>query len=203
MNSKSPCAMTCVLLVLLNPLGTHAWGQQASTRLQVLILEGDGVTNMIRSGAGRDVVVQVRDENGQPVSQAAVMFFLPNQGPGGTFPDGGLTLTTTTNSQGQAAARGIRINNQPGTMQVRVSASYGGQTANAIATQANASSGSSGAGMSFTTKLLIIAGLAGAGIVAGASVGRGGSSGSSSPASPTVTPVTTLTVGTPVVGGPQ
>ena len=198
MNSKSPRAIFCALLVLLNLPGTHAWGQQASTRLQVLILEGDGVTNMIRQRAGRDVVVQVRDDNGQPVSQAAVIFFLPNQGPGGTFPDGSLTLATTTNNQGQAAARGIRINAQPGTMQIRIVASYGGQTANAIAAQANAAGGTSGGGMSFTTRLLIIAGLAGAGIAAGAAVGKGGTSSSS----PTTPPGITISVGTPTVGGP-
>lgn len=199
MNLKSQCAVCCTFLVLLNLFETPAWGQERSTRLQVLVLEGDGVTNMISQRAGRDVVVQVRDENGQPVSQAAVIFFLPNQGPGGTFPDGGLTLTTTTNNQGQAAARGIRINSQPGTMQIRVAASFGGQTANAIATQANAAGGGSSSGISFSTRFLIVAGLAVAGIAAGAAVGRSGSS-SPGPAAP---PSATITVGSPTVGGPQ
>ncbi len=199
MNLKPVCAIACTFLVLLNTWKIPAWAQ-ASPRLQILILEGDGVTNLINQRSGRDVVVQVRDENSRPVPQAAVSFFLPNQGPGGTFQDGATTLTITANDQGQAAARGIRLNTLPGTMQIRVAASFAGQTANAIVTQANAAGGKSSGGMSFTAKLLIIAGLAGAGIAAGAVVGRGGGSSSSAPTAP---PGATITVGSPTVGGPQ
>jgi len=131
-----------------------------------------------------------------------VIFFLPNTGPGGTFANGANTLTTTTNAQGQAVARGIRFNNQAGTMQIRVAASYAGQTASAIITQTNvlgsaASGGSSGGGMSLTTKLLIIGAIVGGGIAAGVIIGtRGGSSS-------TATPTTTITSGTVSVGAPQ
>jgi hypothetical protein len=109
-------------------------------------------------------------------------------------------LTTTTNAQGQAVARGIRFNNQAGAMEIRVAASFAGQTASAIITQTNvlgaAASGGSVGGMSLTTKLLIIGAIVGGGIAAGVIVAnRGGGS--------TATPTTTITPGTVTVGAPQ
>jgi hypothetical protein len=96
-------------------------------------------------------------------------------------------------------ARGIRFNNQAGSMLIRVAASFAGQTASAIITQTNvlggAAAGGATGGMSLTTKLLIIGAIAGGGIAAGAIVAnRGG--GSSSPSTINITP------GTVTVGGP-
>jgi hypothetical protein len=143
----------------------------------------------------------VEDENHKPVAGAAVIFFLPNQGPGGTFANGSTSLTTTTNAEGRASARGIRFNNQAGAMEIRVSASFAGQTASAIITQTNvlgaAASGGSAGGMSLTTKLLIIGAIVGGGVAAGVIVAnRGGGS-------TTTVPTTTITSGTVTVGAPQ
>jgi hypothetical protein len=156
----------------------------------------------VKQRVNREPIVQVEDENHKPIAGAAVIFFLPNDGPGGTFANGSMTFTTTTNNQGQAVARGIRFNNQPGSMQIRVSASFAGQTASAIITQTNvlgvAASGASVGGMSLGAKLLIIGAVVGGGIAAGVVVANhGGNSGSTTPATISITP------GSVTVGGPH
>ena len=178
------------VLLLLDFTRLPAWGQNP-TSLQILIVEGEGAINNVKQRVNREPIVQVEDENHKPVAGAAVIFFLPNDGPGGVFANGSTTLTTTTNAQGQAVARGIRFNNQAGSMQIRVAASFAGQTASAIITQTNAlggaAAGASTGGMSLTTKLLIIGAIVGGGIAAGVIVAnRGGGSA-------TVTPATTIT----------
>ena len=102
----------------------------------------------------------MEDENRRPVAGAAVVFFLPNLGPGGVFANGTKSLTVSTDAQGRAVAAGIRRNDVSGQMQIRVSASYGGQTASAVITQTNIAT-PSGRGLSTTAKVLIIVGIAG------------------------------------------
>jgi hypothetical protein len=188
-----------IFLALVNLLGTPGWSQQNPASLQIVIVEGEGALNNIKQRVNRDPIVQVEDENHKPIAGAAVVFILPNQGPGGTFANGTSTLTTTTDAQGQAVARGIRFNNQVGNMQMRVTASSGGQTATAVITQTNLIGASSGGGAGGSgVKWLIIAGVAGA-VAAGVIIAtRGGGS-----SSPTPTPTVTITPGTPTVGAPQ
>lgn len=173
---------------------------QTPTSLRIVIVEGEGAINNIKQRVNREPIVQVEDEDRKPVPGASVTFFLPSQGPGGTFANGTNSMTATTNAQGQAVARGIRFNNQAGTMEIRVAASVRGQTASAIITQTNvlgsASSGPSGGGMSRTTKILIIAAVVGGGAALGIlATHRGGST--------TTTPTTTIAPGTVTVGAPQ
>jgi hypothetical protein len=205
MRPRTPHSLFLIVLLLLNFTGLPAWGQNP-TSLQILIVEGEGAINNVKQRVNREPIVQVEDENHKPVAGAAIIFFLPNSGPGGTFANGTNTLTTTTNAQGQAVARGIRFNNQAGTMEIRVAASYAGQTASAIITQTNvlgsATSGGSSGGMSLTTKLLIIGAIVGGGVAAAVVLaGHGSSGGSTGSAGGTGT--VTITPGTVSVGGPQ
>ena len=198
MHPRTPHCLFLIALLLLNFPGLPAWGQ-APTSLQIVIVEGDGAINNVKQRVNREPIVQVEDQNHKPVAGVAVIFFLPNQGPGGTFANGTTSLTTTTNAQGQATARGIRFNNQAGSMQIRVAASFAGQTASATITQTNvlgiAASGGAVGGMSLTVKLLIIGAIVGGGVAAGVIVAnRGGGS--------TATPTTTITPGTVTVGAP-
>lgn len=193
-----------VLLLLINLFGTQLQAQPAPTALQLLIVEGDGAINNVKQRVNRETIVQVEDENHRPVAGAAVIFFLPNQGPGGTFENGSTTFTSTTNAQGQATVRGIRFNNLAGPMQMRITASFGGQTASLIVNQTNVvGAGAAGAtastGMSAATKwLIIIAAAGGAAAAGGIALGRGGGN------SPTPTvPSVTVTAGAPTVGAPQ
>ena len=201
MHPRTHHSLFLIFLLLINFTGVPLWSQNP-TSLQILIVEGEGAINNVRQRVNREPIVQVEDENHKPVAGAAVIFFLPNQGPGGTFASGTNSLTTTTNAQGRAVARGIRFNNQAGAMEIRVAASFAGQTASAIITQTNvlgaASSGGSVGGMSLTTKLLIIGAIVGGGVAAGVIVAnRGGGSSTST------TPATTITPGTVTVGVPQ
>lgn len=200
MHPRTPHCLFLIALLLLNLPGLPVWGQTPAS-LQIVIVEGEGAINNVKQRVNREPIVQVEDENHKPVAGAAVIFFLPNQGPGGTFANGSTSLTTTSNAQGQAVARGIRFNNQAGPMEIRVAASFAGQTASAIITQTNvlgaAASGGSVGGMSLTTKLLIIGAIVGGGVAAGVIVAnRGGGS-------TTATPITTITLGTVTVGAPQ
>jgi hypothetical protein len=208
MRFKSPCSLILIPLLILNLVGLPAWGQSAAS-IQIVIVEGEGAINNVKERVNREMIVQVEDQNHKPVAGAAVIFFLPNDGPGGTFANGTNSLTTTTNAQGRATARGIQFNGQAGAMQVRISASYAGRTANAVINQTNALTGAStagsgigggsGGGLSLTTKIIIIGAIVGAGAAAGIIVGTRGKSSSGSSAPPTVT----ITPGTPTVGGPQ
>jgi hypothetical protein len=201
MHCRTPHALFATFLLLINFTGLPAWAQNPAG-LQIVIVEGDGAINNVKQRVNREPIVQVEDENHKPVAGAAIIFFLPNDGPGGTFANGSTTFTTTTNSQGQAVARGIRFNNQAGSMQIRVAASFAGQTASAIITQSNvlgvAASGASVGGMSLGVKLLIIGAVVGGGIAAGVAIANRG--GNPTPANPTTI---TITPGTVTVGGPQ
>jgi hypothetical protein len=186
-------------LLLLNFFRVPGWAQEPP-RLQITIVEGEGAINNIKQRVNREPIVQVEDENHRPVAGAAVVFSLPGQGPSGVFPNGSQTLTTTTDAQGRAVAAGIRPNNQVGQLQIRVTASYQGQTASATITQINALGAAQTTGLSGTAKALIIVGIIGAAAAGGAiAATRGGSS------STTGTPAgaIVITPGTPTVGAPH
>jgi hypothetical protein len=181
-------------LVLLNMFSAPAWAQQPTAALRIVIVEGDGAINNVRQRVNREPIVQVEDENRKPVAGAVVLFFLPEQGPSGTFANGSRMLMAITDNQGQARASGIRPNNQSGPLQMRVTASFQGLTASAVITQTNVAgaAAASAGGLSTTAKIWLIVGIAG-GAAAGGIVAATHNSG---PAPIVLTP------GTPTVGGP-
>jgi hypothetical protein len=191
--------VSLVLLISLNLLRAPAWAQ-APTGLSINIVEGEGAINNIRQRVNREPIVQVEDQNHKPIAGAVVIFFLPDSGASGAFPDGSHMLMTVTDNQGRATARGIRPNNQSGPMQIRVTASFQGLTASSVITQTNlagAATASGFAGLSTAAKLVIILGIAGGAAAAGAIVATHTSASSSAPPS-----TVTLSPGTPSVGGP-
>jgi hypothetical protein len=167
--------------------------------LRVLVTEGDGAIIHANQRTAPQVVVEVDDADGKPREGATVLFFLPDKGPGGTFSNGTNTLTVRTDAMGRATAYGMHPNKQPGVFQIRVSASYGGQTGNATVTQniVTMSSVSGGGGVGFGTKAWIILAICG-GAVAGAVIAATHKSSSS-----TSTPGIVITPGAPSVGAPQ
>ncbi len=188
-------------LVLLNMLGAPAWTQQPPSGLRIVIVEGDGAINNIRQRINREPIVQVEDENHKPVAGAVVLFFLPDQGPSGTFTNGSRMLMTVTDAQGQARPSGIRPQQPkpPGLlMQIRVTASFLGITASAVIAQTNVAGAaprlSASAVSSTTAKIWLIVGIAGGAAAAGIIVATHNSS--SGP------PAIVLTPGTPTVGAP-
>src|SRR5689334_24308851 len=113
-------------LLILQTLPLPVGAQEG--QLNLVIVEGEGAINNIRQRTAREPIVQVEDENHKPVAGAVVVFLLPNDGPSGVFPNGSRSLTVTTDSKGQAIARGLRPNNISGRYEIRVQASYQGKT---------------------------------------------------------------------------
>jgi hypothetical protein len=189
----------CVLLAGLWTVPAFAQDAAPPPKLGIVVVDGEGAINNLKDKTTHEPVIQVQDENQKPVAGAAVVFFLPNSGPGGTFFDGTRSLTVTTGADGKASIRGISFNNLSGQMQIRVTASAGGQTATATITQTNLSGLGNSPGMSTKAKVLIVVMVAAAAAGAAVALTRGGSSSSSSSSS---TPPVTITAGTPTVGAP-
>ena len=189
------CAAAVCLLVV-NPWTVPIRAQEPPPKLEIVVIEGEGVINNVNERLTHEPSIQVQDQNQKPIAGASVVFFLPNQGPSGAFFDGTKTLTITTDAQGRAVARGIKLNGIAGQMQIRVTASSGGQTATAIVTQTNIGGG--GKGLSKTAKIIIIVALIAGGTAGAIAATRGGSSSST----PAATPPITITAGTPTVGAP-
>ena len=173
--------------------------------LNLVIVEGDGAINNIRQRTARAPIVQVEDENHKPVAGAAVLFLLPDHGPGGTFADGSHTLSVTTNAQGRATAHGMHLNSIQGQFQIQVTASYNGLTATATIGQsiaAGAAAGAAGgaaAGAALTTKAIVIIAVVAAAAAGGTAVALTHSSGSNNS---TAASGTVITPGTGTVGPP-
>lgn len=178
------------------------FAQAPAHTLNLVIVEGDGAINNIRQRTAREPIVQVEDENHKPVAGAAVIFLLPEHGPGGTFADGSHSLTVTTNAQGRAAAHGIHLNNAQGQFQIGVNATYNGMTATATISQSIAvgAAGGAGAGVAagLSAKAIVIIVVAAAAAAGGAAYAATHTGGSSS----TTVAGTTITPGTGTVGPP-
>ena len=137
------------------------------------------------------------------------MFRFPLNGPGAAFPGGKNSQTVRTNGTGQAAALNWVANNEVGTFEVHISATYGNQIGETTIKMSNATrvadedirkARKHGSWWSPTwVKLAVIGG--GAAAVAGIILAtRGGGGGTTpAPAPPTIT----ITPGTPSVGGPR
>ena len=138
---------------------------QSSEKLNIVVVEGNGVINDIHQRTGRELVVRVEDADGKPIRGVVLAFAMPTEGATAAFADGSKMLVTVTNEQGTAIARVV---NQVGTgpMAIRVNASYEGRTAstrisqvNMLVPQAKKSGGSS----SKLTVILVVVGAAAAG----------------------------------------
>jgi hypothetical protein len=167
----------------------------AQQRLSLIVVEGEGAVNNVKQRTSRATIVQVEDENHRPVAGAAVIFLLPNDGPGGSFVGGAKTAALVTDSNGQAVMPRMQPNQLTGSFQIRVNASYQGMQAAITITQSN---GEGAAGSSSTPPakpashtgisgkaIGIIVAVAAAGAVGAAVALRGG--GSSQPGTPPAT----------------
>ncbi len=103
-----------------------AFAQNLPTQLNIVVLDGEGVTSPVHQHATRDPIIKVEDDDHQPIAGASVVFALPVSGTSGEFANGSQTLVVTTDKDGQAAARGLRVNDIPGRLQISVIASFRG-----------------------------------------------------------------------------
>ena len=177
--------------------------------LNIVIVEGEGATNNIRQRITREPIVQVEDANHKPVAGAAVVFSLPAHGAGGTFANGAHTLTTVTDEQGRAVARGFTTNSSRGPYKMHVTASSGGGTAVADISLVNIAAAGAGAAAGtaagISGKLIAVIAIVGAAAAGGAiaATHSGGGGGSSSTINGGATGPTTITPGTGSVGPPH
>ena len=170
--------------------------------LKVILLSGNQGMNDLERKVMVPLVVQVVDQNDQPVDGAEVVFRFPLDGPSASFADQKNAQTFRTNADGQAAATGWTANGKVGTFQVQVTASRGNELGSATISMTNVTRivGAARARekhwwSSKWTKIGIAVGAAGI-IVAVILVTRG----SGSKTAPTVI---TATPGSPTIGGPQ
>jgi hypothetical protein len=132
---KSLLPLGLCFLMSFDGLISVALAQAVPARIDIVVMEGEGVTSYIRQRVTRDPVVKVEDDDHRPVAGAAVSFALPVSGTTGEFASGSKTLTVMTDSNGLAAARGLRTNEVPGRLQIYVTASYQGLRARALVNQ--------------------------------------------------------------------
>jgi len=190
------CATVLAAASLLSPV---IQAQAPGAGLQITILDGEDAMNNVRQRTAREPIVQVEDQNHKPVAGAAVIFLLPNDGASGAFSGGARTFTAVTDNKGQAIARGLRPNHIAGRYQIRVQASYQGQTAQAQINQTNVAGVSASTGASAVPKWLVAV-LVGA--VAGSVVAVATHGGASASAAIASVPIT-VTPGTGSVGAPR
>lgn len=103
--------------------------------LQIRVVEGEGAAYPAGSRAIRGLTVEVTDEAGQPVPNAAVSFRLPETGPTGVFSNGTRTEIASSASNGRATIWGMKWNRLPGAFAIRVTAAKGETRAGAIVPQ--------------------------------------------------------------------
>jgi hypothetical protein len=165
-NIPTRCLLSLSLAFLLAvPSAVYSSPLQApgASKLNLVIVEGEGAINNVRQRTAREPIIQVEDENHRPIAGASVLFLLPDSGPSGVFANGSRSLQVMTDSKGRAIAKGLRLNNVSGKFQIKVDASYQGSTATTSINQANmvlTAGASSGIGVGGKVAMI----LAGAGI---------------------------------------
>lgn len=183
---------------------------QDAPRLSIVIVEGDGSINNVKQRTSRETIVEVQDENHRPVAGAAVVFLLPNSGPGGVFTGGSNSAAVTTDSAGRATMPKFQPNQATGNYQIRVNATSAGRQASTTIAQTNAA-GAAGAGAAGTAAahgisgktIGIIIAVVAAGGAAAAAVALNGNNKTTTPGTPTpTTPTGTITAGAGVTFGP-
>jgi hypothetical protein len=194
------------LLVALSCQAQQVSGPKAEVQgpagdLKIVVVQGEGALNNIRTRNAAPLIVEVRDSSDKPVAGAEVIFQLPPAGPGGVFNGWMRNQTARSSPEGRAETNGFTPNDEPGRFNIKVTATSGTKSTSAIIAQTNtpngSGTGSQAKSKSKTWKIVLILGAAGlaGGIVAAT---RGGSS---TPPTPP-TPITVI-AGPITIGGPR
>jgi hypothetical protein len=167
----------------------------AADALSIHVLEGQGAINNLKARTARAPVVELRDEQGDPVPGASVTFQTPATGPSAAFGTEHL-LVTQTGSDGRATGYGLTPNGLAGPFEIRVTASYRSRMANAIIKQVNAAPPES-----HSSKKVLWIGLAAGAIGGGVLAATHGHGSSTTPAASVSSG--TLTAGPTTFGPPK
>ncbi len=162
--------------------------------IKIVVLEGEGAKNDIKSGAAVAPRVQVMDDKDQPVEGAEVIFRLPMAGASGAFSGWVRSQTVRTDSDGVAEAGGYAPNDTEGRFNIRVTAKAGQADASVVIAQSNVG----GSSKRSNKKWWILGAIgAGAGVAIGVAAARDSSSGG------TVTTPVSIAAGPVSVGAPR
>lgn len=197
-------------LLALVPLLAPAQAQdQAQDRdpLRIQVTQGAGAVVPRNSASSRRIAVTVTGTANQPIPNATVTFRLPAEGPSGWFPSGLRSESLLTGPKGEAYIHGIRWNDTPGRLELRVIATSGERRAEAavpieisstLAPSRADRDSTSVRGPSSSRKWLIVALVAGG---AGAGLALAGGSRSSAPAPGPYVPPAAIVI-PPTLGAP-
>lgn len=188
--------LSWILIALVVLPGSPLAAQTAAPpkpQLRILTVEGENASTPVGQRAPHQIVVQVQDEKGQPVSGVSVQFALPDSGPSGTFANGTRTLLARTDRDGRAVIQGLRANGIEGQYQILVEATLLEASAKSSIRQVNAPPVVRARSSRKVSRLLLIAGIAGAAAAMAVIIGARSSDSDSTPI--------TITPGTPSVGG--
>jgi len=178
-----------------------AGAPQPSGELKIVILDGEGARNNIRSHSATSPVIEVRDQADKPVAGAEVVFQLPASGPGGVFYGWMRTQTVRTDEKGRAMAAGLTPNENEGRFQIRVLASADGKKGSAVINQINYRGGNAErAGQRQWWKYAVAVGVVG-GVAGGIAAARGSTT--TITAAPVKTTPVTISPGAITVGNPR
>jgi hypothetical protein len=123
------------LLISLDGMSPAAFAQSLPTRLNIVVVAGEGASTPARHRVTQDPEVRIEDDDQQPVPGVTVVFALPVSGTSGEFVNGSKTLAAVTDKAGVATAHGLKTNEIPGTLQIYVNASLNGLRARALINQ--------------------------------------------------------------------
>lgn len=194
-------------VVLLPQPGVPQQDADVGIGLHIVVLGGQNAINVVKKRAAVKPLVEIRDRTNSPVEGAWVTFTTPNDNPSAVFSNGSRSETLVTNRTGQATVASMRPEGA-GAFQLRVTASFHGDTTAVNIFQTNVLSAADAAhvgahgeiattatsGLSNKTVIGIVAGVAAAAAVGiGVGLANGKSASSSS----------TVGVGTPTVGAPH
>lgn len=171
---------------------------QAQTSLNITAIQGDGTFNSIKGKTAQSPVVEVKDQQGNPVEGATVRFVLPMSGPSAKFADGSLTAETTTDEHGRASAPVLMPNSTEGRFNIKVTATSGSRQGSLIVAQTNTLAEASSHSSKKLWLILLLVGGAGAG--AALALHGGSKGGSTTPPPP---PPVVVSIGGVTVAGPQ
>lgn len=103
--------------------------------LQLKIVDGEGSVHPAGARVAHPLTVEVTDDNGHPISGAAVSFQLPPEGPSGLFSNGLRTDLVLTDASGRAAIHSFQLNRTGGQFRIRITAVKEQARAGAISIQ--------------------------------------------------------------------
>lgn len=107
----------------------------AVMQIRISVVDRDGNTVPAGSKSEKGFTVLVADSAGAPVGDSAVVFRLPDEGPGGAFEDSSHSAIVYTSASGLARVSGIAWNTTPGQVAIKVTATKGDARAGMLLTE--------------------------------------------------------------------